>query len=53
MGIVLPIAGPAFLSGLINAAQSHITPDPIVLAFGILSVGIVAGLDGSGFSGRP
>ncbi|MCK5753912.1 MAG: hypothetical protein KAH46_14545 [Mycobacterium sp.] len=44
---------PAFLFDLISAAQSHITPNPVVLAFGVLIVGIVAGLDGSGFSGLP
>ena len=29
------------------------TPSPFVLGFGVLFVGIVAGLDGSGFSGLP
>ncbi|CAA0117338.1 Uncharacterised protein [Mycolicibacterium vanbaalenii] len=53
MGLPDDVAGPAFLFDLINVAQSHITPNPIVLAFGVLLVGIVAGLDGSGFSGLP
>lgn len=53
LGLPEGASAPNFLFDLINAAQSHITPNPVVLAFGILFVGIVAGLDGSGFSGLP
>ena len=45
--------GPAFLFDLINAAQSHVSPNPVVTSFGVLLVGLVAGLEGSGFSGLP
>jgi hypothetical protein len=53
LGMGADATGPAFLFDLINAAVAHITPSPFILAFGILLVGIVAGLDGSGFSGLP
>ncbi|CAN5397820.1 membrane protein [soil metagenome] len=53
LGMGADATGPAFLFDLINSAISHITPSPFVLAFGLLLVGIVAGLDGSGFSGLP
>ncbi|MDY6995412.1 MAG: hypothetical protein SW019_02380 [Actinomycetota bacterium] len=53
LGLPEDAVAPAFLFDLIAAAQSHITPSPVVLAFGVLVVGIVAGLDGSGFSGLP
>ncbi|MFD1020799.1 hypothetical protein [Thalassobacillus hwangdonensis] len=46
-------AGPAFLFDLVQQGQTFI-PDNIVLtAFGILIIGIITGLDGSGFSGLP
>ena len=45
--------GPAFLFDIINAAQSHVSPNPFVTSFGVLLVGLVAGLEGSGFSGLP
>ncbi|WP_099021843.1 hypothetical protein [Mycolicibacterium palauense] len=53
LGLPEGATGPAFLFDLIAAAQAHLTPNPFVLAFGVLLVGIVAGLDGSGFSGLP
>jgi hypothetical protein len=51
-------AKPAFLVELIEvgqhlAAQSGMPEIPIVSAFVILIVGIITGLDGSGFSGLP
>ncbi len=53
LGLPEDAPAPAFLFDLISAAQSHISPNPVVLAFGVLVVGLVAGLDGSGFSGLP
>lgn len=53
LGMGADATGPAFLFDLISAAMAHVTPSPFVLGFGVLFVGIVAGLDGSGFSGLP
>ncbi|CAN5474272.1 membrane protein [soil metagenome] len=53
LGLPEGVQGPAFLFDLISAAQSHVSPNPFVTAFGILLVGLVAGLEGSGFSGLP
>lgn len=44
---------PAFLFDLVEAGQSYIPESAILTAFGILIVGILTGLDGSGFSGLP
>lgn len=44
---------PAFLFDIIQAAQSSIPESAILSAFGVLLVGIITGLDGSGFSGLP
>lgn len=46
-------AKPAFLFDVIQVAQTYIPESPILAGFGILIVGIVTGLDGSGFSGLP
>ncbi|WP_235999002.1 hypothetical protein [Qaidamihabitans albus] len=46
-------AGDGILFDLVAAAQQHIPDSPFIAAFGILLVGLVAGLDGSGFSGLP
>ncbi|RPA06237.1 hypothetical protein [Gordonia sp. OPL2] len=53
LGLPDDATGPAFLFDLVNAAQSHLPNIPIVTSFGVLIVGLVAGLDGSGFSGLP
>lgn len=53
LGMPEGVPGPAILFDLINAAQSHLSPNPFVTAFGILLVGLIAGLEGSGFSGLP
>jgi hypothetical protein len=53
LGMGADATGPAFLFDLISAAMAHVTPSPFILGFGVLLVGIVAGLDGSGFSGLP
>ncbi|TNC23436.1 hypothetical protein [Amycolatopsis alkalitolerans] len=44
---------PAFLYDLVTAAQAHIPHNAFIAAFGILIIGMVAGLEGSGFSGLP
>lgn len=53
LGLPEGVTGPAFLFDLISAGQSHLSPNPFVTAFAILLVGLVAGLEGSGFSGLP
>lgn len=53
LGLPDGVTGPAFLFDLINAGQSHLSPNPFVTAFAILLVGLIAGLEGSGFSGLP
>jgi hypothetical protein len=53
LGMPDDVAGPAILFDLINAAQSHLSPNPFVTSFGVLFVGLIAGLEGSGFSGLP
>ncbi len=44
---------PAFLFDLVASAQNTIPQSAFLTAFGILAVGIITGLDGSGFSGLP
>ncbi|MDC3416570.1 hypothetical protein [Aquibacillus salsiterrae] len=46
-------AQPGFLFDLVNASQEILPQNPILMAFGILIIGIITGLDGSGFSGLP
>lgn len=44
---------PGFLFDLVASVQ-HVIPDlPVVMAIGILLIGMATGLDGSGFSGLP
>jgi hypothetical protein len=45
--------GPAFLYDLVVAGQNQLPASGLVTAFGILIVGMIAGLEGSGFSGLP
>lgn len=44
---------PAFLFDLVQSAQTVIPDNVVLTAFGILIIGIITGLDGSGFSGLP
>lgn len=44
---------PAFLFDLVQGAQTFIPDNMVLTAFGILIIGIITGLDGSGFSGLP
>jgi hypothetical protein len=53
LGMPSDAQGPAFLFDLIDAAQSHLAPNAIVTSFAVLLIGVIAGLDGSGFSGLP
>lgn len=53
LGLPAETKGPAFLFDLITAAQSHLSPNPVITAFSVLVVGLIAGLEGSGFSGLP
>jgi hypothetical protein len=46
-------AGPAFLFDLVLHAQDSIPQNAFITAFGILIIGMIAGLEGSGFSGLP
>lgn len=47
------VEGPSLLFDAVLNAQSYIPENGYVSAIGILAVGIIAGLDGSGFSGLP
>lgn len=44
---------PGFLFDIVQAIQGVIPNSSVLTAFGILLVGIITGLDGSGFSGLP
>jgi hypothetical protein len=46
-------AAPAFLYDLVMSVQYMIPTNEFFTAFGILLIGIIAGLEGSGFSGLP
>lgn len=46
-------ATPSFLFDLVVASQQFIPESSIIAGFGILLVGMITGLDGSGFSGLP
>lgn len=45
--------GPSLLFDSVLSAQQYIPENGYVSAIGILAIGIIAGLDGSGFSGLP
>jgi hypothetical protein len=53
LGLPEDAKGPAFLFDLITAGQAHLSPNPFVTSFAVLLVGLIAGLEGSGFSGLP
>ncbi|GGA39974.1 membrane protein [Kroppenstedtia guangzhouensis] len=44
---------PSFLFDLVRAGQDLVPENGVLTAFGILVVGMITGLDGSGFSGLP
>lgn len=44
---------PSLLFELVQAAQGWIPSNHVLVAFGVLIVGMITGIDGSGFSGLP
>ncbi|MFZ5825485.1 MAG: hypothetical protein ACOY94_14385 [Bacillota bacterium] len=50
---VLGENAPGFLFDMVTAIQSYIPQNEFIAAFGVLAVGLLAGFDGSGFSGLP
>ncbi|WP_214316790.1 hypothetical protein [Nonomuraea sediminis] len=53
MGLEEGAKAPNFLFDLVSAAQQGIPHNSFLMAFGILIVGVITGLDGSGFAGLP
>lgn len=53
LGLPSDAKGPAFLYDLVLHGQEHLPHNGFVFAFGILVIGLIAGLEGSGFSGLP
>ncbi|MFD7009491.1 hypothetical protein [Rhodococcus jostii] len=53
LGLPADATGPTLLFDLVNAAQSHLPRNAFVTSFGILAIGMIAGLEGSGFTGLP
>lgn len=47
------VTAPGFLLDLVSSAQNFIPENAFLTAFGILLIGLITGLDGSGFSGLP
>ncbi|WP_404328620.1 hypothetical protein [Mesobacillus maritimus] len=55
-GRILGVAAedsPSFLFDLVVSGQQFIPESPFIAGFGILLIGMITGLDGSGFSGLP
>jgi hypothetical protein len=50
---VPPASAPPLLFNLINAAEAWIPHSHLLVAFGVLIVGMITGIDGSGFAGLP
>ncbi|QQP92887.1 hypothetical protein IGS68_31100 (plasmid) [Skermanella sp. TT6] len=53
LGLPAGVAGPALLFEAIQSMQHLIPHSATAIAFGVLVVGIITGIDGSGFSGLP
>lgn len=53
MGLPEGAQAPNFLFDLVSGAQQGIPQNGFLMTFAILIVGIITGLDGSGFSGLP
>lgn len=53
LGIGGGAKGPNFLFDLVQAGQGLIPQNHFLVAFGVLIVGAITGIDGSGFSGLP
>src|SRR5699024_4717343 len=54
-GHILGLAekAPSLLFDLVQATQQYLPDSPLLLAFSLLVIGMITGLDGSGFSGLP
>ena len=50
---VQPAQAPSLLFEIIQSAQGWIPQNRILVAFGVLLVGMITGIDGSGFAGLP
>ncbi|GAA4516761.1 membrane protein [Nonomuraea ferruginea] len=53
LGLEEGAEAPSFLFELVNAAQGAIPSNAFFMAFALLVIGMITGLDGSGFSGLP
>lgn len=53
LGLPAGVHAPALLFECIQAVQHLIPESPTAVAFGVLIVGMVTGIDGSGFAGLP
>jgi hypothetical protein len=53
LGLPAGTAAPAFLFEVVQAVQGAIPHNHFLVAFGVLVVGMVTGIDGSGFAGLP
>lgn len=53
LGLPEDAEAPSLLFELVQAGQSQIPQSGVLTAFGVLVIGMIAGLDGSGFSGLP
>lgn len=53
LGLPENAKAPGFLFDLVQAGQNHIPHSGFITGFGVLIIGMIAGLDGSGFSGLP
>lgn len=53
LGLPDDAQAPSLLLDLVVSAQHLIPDNPVVMCFGVLIVGLLGGLDGSGFSGLP
>ncbi|HEX9464512.1 MAG TPA: hypothetical protein VGB82_18085 [Alphaproteobacteria bacterium] len=53
LGLPPGAPAPAFLFEIVQAAQNMIPHNHFFVAFGVLIVGMITGIDGSGFAGLP
>lgn len=53
LGVPSGTQAPAFLFEIVQAAQNLIPHNHFLVAFGVLIVGMITGIDGSGFAGLP
>ncbi|MGY1770937.1 hypothetical protein [Blastococcus sp. SYSU D00813] len=53
LGVAEGETGPSLLFDLVTKVQEQLPENGLITALGIMLVGVVAGLDGSGFSGLP